>query len=460
MFWNTVSKKRDIGRESTITLEKEVSNYQYKQQVPSNQSFVISEPININFMEQIIEKFSSLNLAEKEFASQALLKQLVKKPDYGIALETSYFQSHFQNQEIYLSLRAATCFGQGRIEEATNSFEQIVSHYPTPYNFCYLSRCYNASNQLDKAVESMDQALAHYPGDYYLLRGKTLFLYLQHRTREANVILEQIRPMFYEDPEQQPVIEAARRLERELKDAENREQIFRFSEADIYDDSYTRSTWWSYWIEYNYYSPHQFAGTWVSQAIQDRLRDLLLQDQAISNVVDFGVLCAEPNYRVAKQFPQVRFVGLDRQPLVKELNDQAYGHMPNMAFYAGDVGEVLPQIVSPEERSVFFHCRTSCFLYPAHLQQIYQQCAELNVRYIAIYETTALSRLTYTYYDFEDMPMDTVPNKSLLYIHNYGRILAAAGYKIVKEERLSPHTLVSESKESGGAASFILAEKQ
>ena len=86
-----------------------------------------------------------------------------------------------------------------------------------------------------------------------------------------------------------------------------------------------------------------------------------INETSPKSVIDFGALCGEINYRLAKQFPEVGVYGVDRQEIVKKLNDEAYS-LPNLHFRDGDIFESLKTV--DEEFVLFTKTRTTVLCYP------------------------------------------------------------------------------------------------
>ena len=87
-------------------------------------------------------------------------------------------------------------------------------------------------------------------------------------------------------------------------------------------------------------------------------------------------MCAEPLYRLAREFPDCRFVGVDRQPALKVSNELAY-KAPNLTFAADDIDRWMAEhrddIRAP---AMLLHVRTSPFFYPEGLRALYQGCRD------------------------------------------------------------------------------------
>lgn len=77
----------------------------------------------------------------------------------------------------------------------------------------------------------------------------------------------------------------------------------------------------------------------------------------LEQVIDFGVMCGYPLWELSRSFPEKFFIGCDRQPEIKTWNDQ-YFVEDNLQFIAGDILEVLPDVVQGKQ-TLLYHVRTT-----------------------------------------------------------------------------------------------------
>ena len=158
-------------------------------------------------------------------------------------------------------------------------------------------------------------------------------------------------------------------------------------------------------------------------------------DSGIETVINFGVFCGETDYRSAKKFPSVSFIGVDREAATKKLNDAAYT-LKNLSFVQADIMNFLPVVAERKGVKLLFHARTATLLYPNLLLKIYKSCATAGIQYIALYENFSLSRSTFLLHDFDSFPAQSVPYAETMFIHNYRQFLEETGYEMIEFKKL------------------------
>lgn len=154
--------------------------------------------------------------------------------------------------------------------------------------------------------------------------------------------------------------------------------------------------------------------------------ELLASDQAIKRVVNFGVSYAYVDSELAKRFPAVEFVGVDRARGTRDFNLEHFGHLGNMRFMAEDIFQVLQP--GAWDGALLLHVRTCTFLPRGFIQSLYQAARLAGVRHIVGMEPLGISRQTHQPYAFSDQEQESVLFRNAMYIHNYPWLLGQAGY--------------------------------
>ncbi|GJQ56108.1 MAG: hypothetical protein HKUEN07_26770 [Rhodocyclaceae bacterium] len=147
---------------------------------------------------------------------------------------------------------------------------------------------------------------------------------------------------------------------------------------------------------------------------------------------NFGVSYAYVDSLLARLFPQIRFIGIDRSRYTQVLNEESFSHIPNMSFVAGDVFEHLSAV--DYTGGVFFHTRTLTLLPKAFIRKLYDAVAAAGFDAIICMEQIGISRQTGLPYLFSDEDQPTVAFRDGMFVHNYPGLLAAAGYRVMRSE--------------------------
>ena len=203
------------------------------------------------------------------------------------------------------------------------------------------------------------------------------------------------------------------------------------AKRDSYSETSVDSYWEALFFHMNSLNRFQSRWAWLNHLYQEQIGRVLTKiDPAIRQVVNFGVFCGNPDYGLALRFPDVTFVGVDREIRTKKLNDLAY-RAPNLHFIAADILEVVADLANKSRPSLLYHARTATMCYPEYLRTLYRTCAAASVDYIALWESQAISRSTLRFQDFDAMSEDAIPFGGQTLIHNYKKLLEEAGYEIV-----------------------------
>ncbi len=162
--------------------------------------------------------------------------------------------------------------------------------------------------------------------------------------------------------------------------------------------------------------------------------DLFKRDSEIREVLDFGVSYGYVDSVLARQFPQIRFHGIDRSRYTKEYNEQFFKDIENLKFHAGDVFEFFK--MPRAGKSVLFHMRTAVVLPESFLYTFYRAAHERSFDYIVGIEQVGISRETGRAYTFTEDDKPSVLFRASMFIHNYPGILKKCGYDIIQTEMI------------------------
>ena len=164
--------------------------------------------------------------------------------------------------------------------------------------------------------------------------------------------------------------------------------------------------------------------------IEATVARVLEQDPAVRSFVDFGVGYAHVEARLARRFPQVEFIGIDRSRLTQRFNEHHFADLPNTRFVSGDIFDLLRE--RRFDGGVFFHARTLLMLPPETIDRLYDAVRGAGFRWIVGFEQAGISRETHGWYRFsadEDRP--SVVFRGFMFIHNYPYRLRRSGFTLV-----------------------------
>jgi len=161
----------------------------------------------------------------------------------------------------------------------------------------------------------------------------------------------------------------------------------------------------------------------------------LLSEGYYKQVVNFGVCYGYLDSVLAHRFPDILFVGIDRAPAVKELNEKSFAEYPNMDFVAGDVLEWIRDQTDLSS-TLLLSVRTLVLLPKDFVQALFQSLYAKSCTGILVFEPYGLSR------EINDLPLwggdgKTVLFRDSMHLHDYGAISQEFDYACVKHEFLA-----------------------
>ncbi|KPK42624.1 MAG: hypothetical protein AMJ78_01740 [Omnitrophica WOR_2 bacterium SM23_29] len=164
----------------------------------------------------------------------------------------------------------------------------------------------------------------------------------------------------------------------------------------------------------------------------EKIFGIIKSDDQIKNFVNFGVSYAHIDSILAKLYPQIEFLGIDRSRYTKLYNEWAFSDIANMKFIAGDVMEVL--LKTKFDNGIFFHMRTLTLLPKSFIEKLYKEVFKSEFRYIIGLEPIGISRQSFRPYEFLEEDRPSILYRGFMFIHNYFGILKRAGFNIVQSE--------------------------
>lgn len=228
---------------------------------------------------------------------------------------------------------------------------------------------------------------------------------------------------------------ALRKQTTALKTAESAKALAPVS--DYYSEEVEVGVWWKYQRAIS--DPNGAPNIRFHSKLLIEEVDRILQSGSFTSVVNFGVAFGHADHELAKKHPEVVFSGVDRSPVAKTLNENAFG-TDNLSFHARDILEFLEDGVKAGPTTVFVHQRTCAFLYPELIRRVYEKCYELGIPQILCIEPIGFCYSTNSFYEFSLQERPSRVLRHPLIVHNYPGLLAEAGYDLLQSDALEyPH---------------------
>lgn len=168
------------------------------------------------------------------------------------------------------------------------------------------------------------------------------------------------------------------------------------------------------------------------EKIIDTISNCLNTEPQIRNVLNLGVSYAYVDSILAREHENVEFVGIDRSPFTKALNEVEFGDIPNLTFVSGELDDHLRQM--KYQSGLFLHARTAVVFSRPMLEDLYKAAYDAGFEFIAGFEQIGLSRETFKPFEFSLDYRDSVHYRGRMNIHNYPNLLLNAGYKLDRFE--------------------------
>jgi hypothetical protein len=368
-----------------------------------------------------------------------LLSMVAQKPEMAKLVRHPLFDAEDADGGVLrAAILGAQSFGQGDLEGALVHFRHAAGRRPSSLFAVCVANSLRALARDREAAEYLEGAMRQWPGDNGLRLMAAGVAFSSGDIAKANKLFAPMKEGYFS--RYRTDAHVARR-QRELDEAIAEHRLYRKAESDIYDDSYAESTWWNYWFHFNAYTQNQHGEGILGEVAPELLKRFLRSGRVKAKTcVEVGTMCGELLYRAARDVPETRFIGVDRNPVLKVLNDRAYS-LPNLEFRADDVLNVLEEEGVDFNDAVLFHTRTSPFLLPDFMRQLYGRCRQKGFGAITLLETYPLSIKYERFQSFEEMPEISEVRGGGLLTHNYPKILREAGFPNVEFEFVKPTML-------------------
>ena len=382
-------------------------------------------------------------------------------------LQTNLIQELFSKyRDLYLDFLGTAHYSNGQLDKAFRVFKELISVNQSERTYLYLSRCSMYVEDNHKTLQLLLNGCEIYPKSNMLKLALANAYFRGGNTIKANTTLKGLSNEFIENVRAHS--HNLKELENEVMDTLKNGTLVRHREK-LGSHTYTEKSVQDYWetLFFHFTTKSRYQHGWgdLRYITESKIQHHLKKYPDIKSVLNFGVFCGLPDYNLAQENPTIKFFGIDREKSTKALNDSAF-KSNNLLFYAIDmldciyeekeeVRNILRAIISKNAELMIFHARTATLVYPEALKRFYKACAILGVKYIALYENFGLSRSHMKYFDFDDLPHDSIPYYSIMMIHNYKKFLEDANYEIIEREVWNYSDLLWEGTDLFGADQSI-----
>jgi len=186
---------------------------------------------------------------------------------------------------------------------------------------------------------------------------------------------------------------------------------------------------------------------------------LFAERPEVTKVVNYGTLAGVWEDDLAKRYPDKHVRGYDLSEVATALNGEAFNR-GNLGF-GSDLDAMLDELESIPGDTLLVHCRTADVMLPAALKAVYECCRKHGVGTILSAEYSGIC-LDNDFPDFAAAGTESVHWSGILMIHDYDRIFADVGYRVVSSEHRPLPLLASgggEGLQSGQLIRLVLAER-
>jgi len=285
--------------------------------------------------------------------------------------------------------------------------------------------------------------------------------FIINQTEKANQVVEKIREQINSNDILQRSRKSIIEQKVDLKNAITHNLLHRNTDLDtsLYSEESIVESHWEPYYSWMLSHSNNLKFNWLSRFYEKKIRECLHSDPNIISVVDFGVMCGLHLSRLAKDFPHVNFYGVDRQCGTAQANRAGFTSQ-NIQFVVSEIESFLENFtIASGKECLLFHGRTATLCYPGKIKKIYQYCREKGIRNILLFENISLSHDYFKFFDFHDLPDESIVYKDGQFIHNYKLFLNSNGFDICAEKKIhSPLINCNDLYSSGSSHIYIHAK--
>lgn len=404
---------------------------------PTLNSYLLSDIQSLDYLGPselaVIDGFFSslLDEDEKIATAKTLIGYFSKFPEKARLIAGSYcylLEKSFSISTYIIFITGN--YSMGKANLCPKAAKTLAEQWPNSLTSIMLARVLRECEGIEAERAVLEKAY-HESNDRVVFYNLISNLIDSNKVDEANAAIERIRPDIEEEFADEIAI--AKENQVTLENAIENQLYAPEGEGDIYSDKMCQDAWTSYYESFVTRREHVHGDRLI---LNHFLRWIQTVHNDLDVVLDFGTLCAQPLFEAALLFPQINFIGTDRQKLIMDLNNTAYP-VSNLSFDHGDIFEVMKKTGALPGRKALVHIRTTCTLYPKFVEELYSAAKEFGFTHIYLVENAGLVRTRLQFMDFDSMEESALVTKHRLNIHNYRKQLEHAGYSVKNFARLS-----------------------
>ena len=362
----------------------------------------------------------------RERVSRELLRSVIANPSLGAVLMGPGTPDSLKPHELYRQTEAAMSFAAGRLEDAERGFKLLCTDLPSAFNFACCARVHLARNNQRDAFAALTDGTDRFPTDVALNLELAAFFMRIGDVEAANFALAPVKHAFVGESF------ALSHLRDDVDLAVKHVQRSQPEGAKAESDA-----WWEQWRSFAHRNEFQDPVVALGEALERALVDILnKQSGDTTSVIEFGVGCAHTLASVARRYPHIRFVGIDHTRSANQFNESVF-RADNLTFLTGDTMHHLTH-AEFGGKPILFHGDVGGKSHPAMLASLYEKCRDLGTRHILAVEELDFDCINLRYHDADDPSNNLRMSSAGRLMHNFPRLLQAAGYIISARSPVTP----------------------
>jgi hypothetical protein len=227
-------------------------------------------------------------------------------------------------------------------------------------------------------------------------------------------------------------------------------QAVKFLQQDLISGAMVRSGYVDHYDEKNEVAVwKRYQGNLANEDVQssevvfrasyvlNQLRHLISQNPDVKRVINIGCSYGWLEGQVAKDFPNINIVGIDRSQVAMNLNREEFC-FSNIDFVADDFRlffERHPEVFSD---SIVCHLNFGVYFLPNLLADLYRKAYVGGAKYILVFEPSGISRQTHKHFCYDLNKKNPVVFRGPMLLNNYPAIFDDAGFRTIFSAQLRP----------------------
>jgi len=366
-----------------------------------------------------------------------------------LSIDTNYFWERFQAEKskrtgngngsssdqtsLLPAMFAAANFMEDKYEvDSLQSNPESLSPL-SPEMIDVIARSYIAAGQLTDALNCYDAIDEKIGANALTLGKRAAVLFSLNRIEDANAAFSNLKKIILEaSPQALQMYEVA---EQDLANALRDDRLETSHNETYWDDKEKiESTWRHYYLSFKNSGRFTNVGCQINGALIEGIKKCIHEDATLGTVFNFGTFCGYPDYNLAKDYPDLQWVGYDRETLAIEMNRKAF-QADNLLFIDGDFHRLMSRLKpkSADQTMMLCHVRAFTEMMPRKFQSVYEAARDRGVKWLVGTEMIGSNPISSQYFQdgVEEKRSDIISNQTTS--HDYGYYLDQAGYEIVEQ---------------------------